>query len=612
MGLKSKELITDLKSSEDISSSNDVNFRFSGEEKFDTIRTGSYIMSDDYSVSEDKFEKNITHVNHKNYRKEQSDGEGVSESTQSLKKDKYVSSDITKNDVIGRKKGTESLYTNRDSLKPKKRRKINSRLSTGEIKASQVFSNSNFNAVSSGFFKASEYYNRFRSKKSNDEKDDDKELIGGMTVTSGRTARRVIKNRKAIVKASERVVNEGKKLAMVVAKGVETIGAVILSAPEIVVAAFAIALIGGSLFLIIMLFAQIDEEENCTNANQITLCDTDTSSTYYWENDYNAINWGMKQARIANGSLYGTVFNDDSKGGWNYVYAGRYDDNGILIDYYDNTKYYLVALPSYYVNDGHVVNDDIGTKYHMVSENGDYYAVFADEHADQHTVQGNNSSSQNCIGEGGGMIGVWSSEPHSNVDYKSYVGGDLKSVTKLSEDTGEMVCSAGAGVDSNWRPDFSLSDVWRTDHGYAYGQCTWYAFGFLGQVYGDEMMDVASGLGNGNEWVSNLWRNHSEYWTFSTTPVAGCVFSATSINHVGIVLDYDSERELITIFEGNFDGNTNTWEYATADGPGPSPWRDDSLGKDWDVITLSRSSFESAYGWNNFAVPTQKTLALKR
>lgn len=248
----------------------------------------------------------------------------------------------------------------------------------------------------------------------------------------------------------------------------------------------------------------------------------------------------------------------------------------------------------------------------MVSENSDYYAVFADLHADPHTVRGNNAPSENCTGPNGGMIGVWSATAHTNEEYKSYTGGDLKSVTKVSEENGEMVCSVGAGVDSNWRPDFSLTNVWRDSHGYNYGQCTWYAFGFIGQVYGNEVMNTAIGLGDGDQWVSNLWRNHSDYWTFSTTPVAGCVFSATTCNHVGIVLDYDSERETITIFEGNFDGISNSWEYATAAGPGPSPRRNDPLGKDWDVVTISKSSFVSSYGWSNFAVPTQKTLALRR
>lgn len=123
-----------------------------------------------------------------------------------------------------------------------------------------------------------------------------------------------------------------------------------------------------------------------------------------------------------------------------------------------------------------------------------------------------------------------------------------------------------------------------------WGQCTWFAWGRFYDLYG-----YSPGFsGNGYECVSQLLSVHGDKFSFSKTPASGAVFSSdVAHNHVGIVLEYDEEKDLLTIQEGNLDGISNAnWDEAIAD---------------YRTLRLSSSDMRTLYGDVTYAIPKENT-----
>ncbi len=123
-----------------------------------------------------------------------------------------------------------------------------------------------------------------------------------------------------------------------------------------------------------------------------------------------------------------------------------------------------------------------------------------------------------------------------------------------------------------------------------WGQCTWFAWGRFYDLYG-----FSPGFsGNGYDCVSQLLQAHGDKFTLSKTPASGAVFSSdVAHNHVGIVLDYDAEKDLLTIQEGNLDGISNSnWDEAIAD---------------YRTLRLSSSDIRTLYGDVTYAIPKEGT-----
>ncbi len=123
-----------------------------------------------------------------------------------------------------------------------------------------------------------------------------------------------------------------------------------------------------------------------------------------------------------------------------------------------------------------------------------------------------------------------------------------------------------------------------------WGQCTWFAWGRFYDLYG-----FSPGFsGNGYDCVSQLLQVHGDKFKLSKTPASGAVFSSDiAHNHVGIVLDYDAEKDLLTIQEGNLDGISNSnWDEAIAD---------------YRTLRLSSSDIRTLYGDVTYAIPKEGT-----
>ena len=130
-------------------------------------------------------------------------------------------------------------------------------------------------------------------------------------------------------------------------------------------------------------------------------------------------------------------------------------------------------------------------------------------------------------------------------------------------------------------PDFSNKAAWaHTDDGgtnnFAYGQCTWFAYGLVAQVYGVELR----GCGDGYNFATCAIEKYQ--WSPSDPqPGALCSASATSgrpHGHVMIVLDVMGDR--MTIIHGNFQGKDDySWDEATEENVG------------WQVTEVSSTEF---------------------
>lgn len=136
------------------------------------------------------------------------------------------------------------------------------------------------------------------------------------------------------------------------------------------------------------------------------------------------------------------------------------------------------------------------------------------------------------------------------------------------------------------------------------GQCTWFVWGRLKEVYGWAPTWTA----NGREWVEKITTLNKDRYQKSNKPVPGAIFSGTvpdPYGHVGIVIDI--EDDLLVIQEGNVDGVTNSLtdhEFVI---------RECTNGKtgseangDWWTRKLTLSQLKEYYGDVTFANPVKR------
>lgn len=161
-----------------------------------------------------------------------------------------------------------------------------------------------------------------------------------------------------------------------------------------------------------------------------------------------------------------------------------------------------------------------------------------------------------------GSVALW----HDNWNWNSNV---VKIENLGANDTNASGCSSAGltGEGANWRPNASNTQAWASDwntapgtiseSGHFSGQCTWYAGGYLIEVYGLK----AQYMGNGCDWVNSLTSRYKEYFVESSTPVSGAIYSfppnsfSPVAGHVGIILDYNADTQTCTVFDGNWSGD---------------------------------------------------------
>ncbi len=184
--------------------------------------------------------------------------------------------------------------------------------------------------------------------------------------------------------------------------------------------------------------------------------------------------------------------------------------------------------------------------------------------------------------------------PISTTYVTSVSNTSLISVRKLSKKINYRLKVEKMGT-INLLPDFKDSRAWKLS-GSPYnvpslwGQCTWFAWGRFYELYGFSPRFY----GNGYECVDQLLSVHGDKFKRSKKPASGAVFSSDyAHNHVGIVLDYDEEKDLVTIQEANLDGVSNPiWEDAI---------------EDYRTIRLTSAQMRALYGDVVYAVPRSDT-----
>jgi len=149
-------------------------------------------------------------------------------------------------------------------------------------------------------------------------------------------------------------------------------------------------------------------------------------------------------------------------------------------------------------------------------------------------------------------------------------------------------------------PNYENDKAWRKSASkyntpYLWGQCTWFAWGRFYELYGFD----PGFTGDGYMCATQLVSAHPDQFELSKTPAAGAVFSADAAhNHVGIVLDYDEETDMLLVQEGNLDGVSNpNWAVAI---------------EDYRTIEISSSDLCKLYGNVVYAVPKRRCNVCRR
>ena len=157
----------------------------------------------------------------------------------------------------------------------------------------------------------------------------------------------------------------------------------------------------------------------------------------------------------------------------------------------------------------------------------------------------------------------------------NFAGGSEYDLSQIPG--GELLIGEIAG----FTPDFSNVAAWRhpTEGGtnrFAYGQCTWFAYGVFYQLYGKAPNGCA---GNGASWVSQF---DMPGWSKSRSPTPGSMCSAVSTaghryGTVAIVLKV-TDADTMYILHGNSNANLveDPWSVAI---------------KDWSVQQVSTKAY---------------------
>ncbi len=180
--------------------------------------------------------------------------------------------------------------------------------------------------------------------------------------------------------------------------------------------------------------------------------------------------------------------------------------------------------------------------------------------------------------------------PITNTYVSSIQNSSMISVRKLSKKINYRLKVEKLGT-INLLPDYENDKAWKLSSSpynvpSLWGQCTWFAWARFYELYGFSPRFY----GNGYECVDQLLSVHGDKFKRSKRPASGAVFSSDyAHNHVGIVLDYDEEKDLLTIQEANLDGVSNPiWEEAI---------------DDYRTIRLTSKQMRALYGDVTYAIP---------
>lgn len=183
--------------------------------------------------------------------------------------------------------------------------------------------------------------------------------------------------------------------------------------------------------------------------------------------------------------------------------------------------------------------------------------------------------------------------PSADLSSQQSTGRTIR-IKKLNANANRKVRVNNMGV-INLLPDFTDTQCWRLSLSpyntpSLWGQCTWFAWGRFYELYGFDPQFY----GNGYDCVDQLLDAHADKFARSSTPKAGAVFSSdVAHNHVGIVLDYNEETDILTIQEGNLDDVSN-------------PIWSDAI-RDYRTIRLTSQDMKKLYGNVTYAVPKTNT-----
>ncbi len=252
------------------------------------------------------------------------------------------------------------------------------------------------------------------------------------------------------------------------------------------------------------------------------------------------------------------------------------------IDNYDNTKKSIQSIQAS-INSYSSVPKWYNSGYTQYKQLTNSLEV---ENQNLTTYKGNVNSSLNAISS------------NYNVKYKVLEFDDIVS-TKSTFDTilngseeitngldlSQVVTQRYRSCNADTEPDWSNYDAWQNSACNCYinggntGQCTWFAAGMFYQVYGYQGWVG----GNGRDTAYNLASSRPDDFYISTEPATGSVFSyqGGTYGHTGFVLEASDGN--ITIFHGNMNGKSDSFEVAQGD---------------WKKETMTVDEFKRRYSNN--------------
>lgn len=152
------------------------------------------------------------------------------------------------------------------------------------------------------------------------------------------------------------------------------------------------------------------------------------------------------------------------------------------------------------------------------------------------------------------------------------------------------------------KPKFDIK-IWQSsDNPYINlaGQCTWFVWGKLKEVYGISLNWSA----NGADWVDRLTTINSDRWIKSDKPKAGAIYSvaateSNSYGHVGIVVAIKGDKLICQ--EGNINQKTDDFSFAIKENTNGK--LGEEANGDWWEHEYTLASLKKTYGKVTFANP---------
>lgn len=163
--------------------------------------------------------------------------------------------------------------------------------------------------------------------------------------------------------------------------------------------------------------------------------------------------------------------------------------------------------------------------------------------------------------------------------------------------------SIGGDSKLNGKPKFDLK-IWKSsDNPYLglEGQCTWFVWGRLKEVYGW----APSWSAMGYDWVDNLTKLNKDRYKKADKPVKGSIFSSDNKNghnHVGIIVDIKGDTLIVQ--EANLNNATDDWTFAIKECTNGETG--EKANGDWWQRELTLSQLKEHYGEVTFANPVSR------